>query len=296
MTTQAPSVIIDPAICTGCGECVIECPMQVIEFGGDNKAVPVHLEKCIQCCHCVAVCPVNALSAPAYDQGNFASIQPEPPVAFHELLSLLRRRRSVRRYKEQTVPREIIAQLIEAARYAPTGSNLQGCKYIIIDGFAPVRSVASVMVDYYLGLAKMMSTPWGRATIRLTAGGSAYNSLKRYIPVIHEMAERFRKGGDPVFHSAPLLIGIHTGPGSFTAHDDCIIAMYHMIMAAETLGLGSCLNGFLTNSAQRSAAVRRAMRVPEGHNLYAAATFGRPDVKFYRQVDRFAPEIEWVER
>jgi nitroreductase len=67
-----------------------------------------------------------------------------------------------------------------------------------------------------------------------------------------------------------------------------------MLMAAETLGLGSCLNGFLTYSAARSREIRDAMGVPEGHKLYAAAAFGYPDVKYRRAVDRFKPDMKWL--
>lgn len=296
MTTDKPKTVIDPERCTGCGECVNDCPRSVLALDKNKKAVPVKPELCIQCGHCVAVCPEDAVTLPAYDPDNFPSLQAEPLVCYDELLPFLRRRRSVRRYKKKAVPREIIDQLIEVARYAPTGSNLQGCEYIIIDGFEPVRRVAGAMIDYYTGLAKMMETPWGKGIVRITAGSQGYAGLKRYLPAIRESAQRFEAGDDPVFYSAPLLIGIHTGAGAFTAHDDCIIAMYHMIMAAETLGLGSCINGFLTNSAHRSKGILNAMEIPDGHRLYAAATFGFPAVCYHRTVDRFQPNENWIER
>ena len=294
MATQ--KIMIDAAKCTGCGECVADCPNSVLAVAEEGKIIVAKPETCIQCCHCAAVCPVDAVTLPAYDPGNFPLLQAEPLIGYNDLISLLRRRRSIRRYIHETVPREVVEQLIEAARYAPTGSNSQGCRYIVVEGFDAVRSISGTMINYYVGLAKMMNTPWGRVALRLAIGGKAYPGFKRYLPFIWDSTKKYDAGGDPVFRGAPLLIGIYIGPGSFTAHDDCIIAMCHMLMAAETLGLGSCLNGFLTISAARSKDIRDAMGVPEDHKLYAAAAFGYPDVKYRRAVDRFKPDIAWLER
>ncbi len=52
--------IVDPEKCTGCGDCVEECPTDAIEMK-DEKAV-VDEEECIDCGACVDVCPVEAIS------------------------------------------------------------------------------------------------------------------------------------------------------------------------------------------------------------------------------------------
>lgn len=52
--------IVDPEKCTGCGDCVEECPTDAIEMK-DEKAV-VNEEECIDCGACVDVCPVEAIS------------------------------------------------------------------------------------------------------------------------------------------------------------------------------------------------------------------------------------------
>ncbi len=52
--------IVDPEKCTGCGDCVEECPTDAIEMK-DEKAV-VNEEECIDCGACVDVCPAEAIS------------------------------------------------------------------------------------------------------------------------------------------------------------------------------------------------------------------------------------------
>ena len=49
------------------------------------------------------------------------------------IYDLILKRRSIRRFGQKAVSREILKELIDAARYAPSGANLQPCEYIVID-------------------------------------------------------------------------------------------------------------------------------------------------------------------
>ena len=52
---------VDYDLCSGVGECVINCPMDVYELV-DDKAVAVNVDDCIECCACVEVCPNKAIN------------------------------------------------------------------------------------------------------------------------------------------------------------------------------------------------------------------------------------------
>ncbi len=49
-----------------------------------------------------------------------------------ELKRAIEERRSIRKFKEDPVSEELISELIEAGRLAPSGSNLQGTRYVVI--------------------------------------------------------------------------------------------------------------------------------------------------------------------
>ena len=53
--------IVDERKCTGCGECVDICPVDVYELQ-DGKSVPVNAEDCLGCESCVEVCPNGAVT------------------------------------------------------------------------------------------------------------------------------------------------------------------------------------------------------------------------------------------
>ena len=52
---------IDYDLCGGAGECIENCPMDVYVME-DGKPVASNAEDCAECCTCVEVCPVNAIS------------------------------------------------------------------------------------------------------------------------------------------------------------------------------------------------------------------------------------------
>lgn len=49
-----------------------------------------------------------------------------------DLLHLIKSRRSVRRYKEKAVSKETILQILDVARWAPTGGNLQPWRFVVV--------------------------------------------------------------------------------------------------------------------------------------------------------------------
>ena len=55
------NVIVNADKCTGDGECVDICPVEVYELQG-SKAVPVKAEECLGCESCVEVCPSDAIT------------------------------------------------------------------------------------------------------------------------------------------------------------------------------------------------------------------------------------------
>ena len=59
---------IDPALCTGCGECVDSCMMDVIYFDEKTqRAVPKYADDCQACFLCVRDCPADAITIAAVD-------------------------------------------------------------------------------------------------------------------------------------------------------------------------------------------------------------------------------------
>lgn len=60
-TYEAETTIkIDHDKCTGAGECVDICPVDVYEIV-DGKSTAPKVEECIECCACIDACPNKAI-------------------------------------------------------------------------------------------------------------------------------------------------------------------------------------------------------------------------------------------
>ena len=79
---------------------------------------------------------------------------------------------------------------------------------------------------------------------------------------------------DNIFHNAPVLIFIVTTDQTFN-DESCACAAQNMMLAAWSLGIGSCWIGF-AKFLEVDAAILTDLRVPEGHHIAAALTFGYP--------------------
>jgi NAD-dependent dihydropyrimidine dehydrogenase PreA subunit len=54
---------IDEALCTGCGDCIIVCPTDVLVLA-DEIAILAKPDACNYCGACETVCPVGAIVLP----------------------------------------------------------------------------------------------------------------------------------------------------------------------------------------------------------------------------------------
>ena len=63
------------------------------------------------------------------------------------LMEIIRGRRSVRRYQERPVPRELLEQILEAARWAPSPHGRQPWRFVVLTRDTPKRALAAAMGD-----------------------------------------------------------------------------------------------------------------------------------------------------
>lgn len=66
-----PIETINVETCTGCGQCVKSCMMDVIRMDkATNKAVIKYKKDCMACRSCEFDCPTNAIFV-GYDKGSY---------------------------------------------------------------------------------------------------------------------------------------------------------------------------------------------------------------------------------
>ncbi len=65
-----------------------------------------------------------------------------------EFYDVVYKRRSIRKFKEDKVPREILDRVLEAGRWAPSGANLQPWRFIVVTASEVKSKIADVCTEY----------------------------------------------------------------------------------------------------------------------------------------------------
>ncbi len=228
------------------------------------------------------------------DPANFPLLDEKSVFSPDNLLSFLRKRRTVRHFTEKQVDRETLLKLADAGRYAPTGKNAQNFGFIFVTEREKIRYLSGMTLKAFDRTLRRFRNPLFRMAVVLKEGKPLVEGAKKLIPAFEKAAERFSKGEDPIFYDAPVLCLIHAPSGLGTPKDNCVYAMYNIVLMAETMGIGSCINGYFVAAAGRDRTIAEYLGIPSGHVIHSSAVLGYSDEKFLKAVDRKPANIKWI--
>jgi NAD-dependent dihydropyrimidine dehydrogenase PreA subunit len=141
--------VVEEAKCGRCGLCVFACPAGLVKLI-DSESVPRPVdgaeEACFECGHCVAACPSGAFAHRSATPEQCLPIREEWRIGPQQVGQLMRGRRSVRNYETRPVTRETIAELLDIARFAPSGCNTQPVHWLVIHDTDQVRRISALVV------------------------------------------------------------------------------------------------------------------------------------------------------
>ena len=105
-------VKVDRDKCVGCGACTEDCLAFNIVLDADKASVKGN---CIECGHCVALCPTGAVSIEGYDMDDVEEYDEDTfKVEASNLLRAIKFRRSIRFYRDEKVKKEDLQMLLQA--------------------------------------------------------------------------------------------------------------------------------------------------------------------------------------
>jgi len=178
------------------------------------------------------------------------------------LLTLIRSRRSIRRYRPDPVPRETIDQLLEAARWAPSAHNRQPWRFAVITSLEARQRLATAMGE------------------RLGADRSRDDDPP-------DVVERdVRRSYDRIVN-APLIIAVCLSMRDMDRYPDerrasaektmsiqsVAMAVQNLLLLAHALGLGAC---WMCAPLFCPDIVRETLLLPDDWEAQALITIGMP--------------------
>lgn len=266
---------IDANKCKRDGICVRECPTLIIRMpeGGYPETIPGGV--CLDCGHCVAVCPHGALGHERIPVEKCPVILEELKINEAQALQFLRSRRSIRRFLAKQVETEKIRKVIEGARYAPTGGNSQTVEWRVLTEKSKIKEIAALTVE------------WLRQVVRDPKVAAA----SPYLPMV--VAE-WDAGHDSVLRDAPALVVASAPREAMNGMVDLTIALTYFDLFAPALGLGTCWAGILQGAMLASPDIKQALGIPASHPHHYPLMLGYPDADYYRVPERREPKIVFV--
>lgn len=290
-TKEKAEISIDQNRCTACGLCVSVCKDFSLRLQ-DNKLIIADdpIFGCIACGHCMAICPEEAIKI----HGRFLSPDdlfelPDSSKAadYKQVLTLMQGRRSVREFKDREVEPVLLEKILDAARTAPMGLPPSDVHVLVLETREKTTAFAKDFCRYLEGMTWFVSR-WFLALMRPFWGKNNDELFRAFVrPVFKTYISNMEKGVNLVNYDAPVALYFYATP--FADPADPIVAATFAMIAAESLGLGTCMLGAIHPLIQNG---RKARKFREKHGiLYPSreglfVILGFPAVKYQKGIKR----------
>ncbi|MFA6609379.1 MAG: nitroreductase, partial [Candidatus Omnitrophota bacterium] len=159
-------------------------------------------------------------------------------------------RRSVRYYDSKPIPKDTLQAIIDAGNMAPTGCNAQGWRFVVITDETFRKRMADLALPKYKDWMKR--------------SGESIKELREEIDAV---------ASDPVYYDAPAVLFV-IGQG-MTADLDSPMVCQNMMLAARSLGIGSCWV-FFGQMILDDAQIRSSLELKQGEKVYGPILLGYP--------------------
>jgi nitroreductase len=184
----------------------------------------------------------------------------------NETLQSIRNRRSTRAFLEEQLKEEELQEIVDAGIYAPSATNRQPWNFTVVQN----KDLLDRLNESFKELAR--------------------NSGNEYLERVGNN-EKFH-----VFHNAPTVIFVSGDEKNHSAAVDCAAAVENILIAAESLGLGTCWIGFiafLLNNEQGKAYLKE-LGVPEGFRQFHSVAIGYKKVNITNAPKRKENTVNYV--
>ena len=170
----------------------------------------------------------------------------------NKLMGIIKKRRSIRKYRNRPVEKQKIINMVKAARLAPSASNGQPWRFFAVEDKDKLKTVVG-------SLGKINS--WAKTAPIIIIGCSTRSSAVHYV-------------ADAIKGVKYYLI-------------DLGIAMEHMVLAATEMGLSTCWIGWFDERK-----IKKTIGIPSGWKVVSVLTVGYADEGLKPRVKKTLPTEE----
>jgi nitroreductase/NAD-dependent dihydropyrimidine dehydrogenase PreA subunit len=271
------AITIDEEKCIRDGLCVAECPGRLLQMASSDSCPNPTSEfdnYCLNCGHCVAVCPTGALSLDGLKPEDCTPMVQNLRVTPEQAEQFLTGRRSIRTFKAKTVAKPVLEKLLDIAGAAPSAKNQQPWHWVVVQDPQEVRRLAGMVID------------WMRGVIKAEPAMASERGLTRVVLAWDNGEERICRG-------APHIIIAHGDQDWGFGSEDCALAVSLLDLYATSLGLGCCWGGYFYSAVNAYPPLFEELGLPDDHRAYGAIMVGYPKYRYRRIPRRNPARVKW---
>ncbi|MCZ2845807.1 MAG: nitroreductase family protein [Candidatus Bathyarchaeota archaeon] len=185
----------------------------------------------------------------------------------NEVLRAIRSRRSTRKFKIEQIKKEQIEAILEAGIYAPSAHNDQSWNFTVIRNEEILEEINTK--------SKKEAEDHEDKILRKMANNPELN----------------------IFYNAPTVVIVSGDENAMMPETDCAAATENMLIAAESLNIGSCWCGFVKFlfESEKGTYYKEILKIPKGYKPYYAIALGYKDVKVAKAPKRKENCIQYIE-
>jgi nitroreductase len=215
-----------------------------------------------------------------------------------ELLEALKTRKSIRSFKPEAVPRELITRILEAARWSPSWGNTQPWELVVVQGDKIPELTGEMAAALQQRVAAMPeSFPDAYKDRYMACAAGLFDKMgvargDKACRLAH-LANMTRAFGAPVI----IYVIFNADLGEpYTMFD--LGAITHAIcLAAHDLGLGTCISAQL---ARYPDLIRRHLGLTPAYKIVVGLALGYPEVQapanaFRTEREPLEKLVQWIE-
>jgi len=216
-----------------------------------------------------------------------------------DLLKAMNERKSIRAFKADPIPKEIIEEILRLTIQAPSAINLQPWEFIIVTGEEKERLGRRLIKAYRE--KQIGCSPGNIKPLPKMYGKRGAKTLDLMNPFFEEMkvkSDQFTNEGSCNFYGAPVAILLCLDD-SFpkTRMVDIGIALGYFVLTAHELGLGTCPIGLITAYENE---IKDLLNIQENKNVVIGVALGYPDWdiainRFKSPRDALETFVRWID-
>ena len=169
----------------------------------------------------------------------------------NETLEVIKKRRSIRKYKPEQIGDQELEAIMEAAIYAPSAMNQQKWHFTVIQNREKLDRMVKIIRE---------------------------NLLKSPIPFF---VERAKNPEFNVFYQAPTVVFITADEKAIFIEFDCGAAAENIALAATSLGIDSCIIGMssVLFDGDNTDEMKKELGIPDGYKYIISIALGYKDME-----------------